>query len=559
MKVYEAFAKAIAAEECGPVFGVMGDGNMHLITALADLGVPLVHARHEAAAVAMADGYAQRSGGIGLATVTHGPGLTQVGTSLMAANRAGSRVLLIAGDTARRDESGLQDFDQRAFTTASGGGFHPLTTPAALVADVQDAFQAVVLGGGPVVINAPVDLQKESYDWPWDYESVTTRLTELSQRLLPDPTRLEQVVELILESERPIILAGRGVATTGAASAVEGLAEHFGALLGTTLPARGLFYGHEFDLGVVGGLSSGIAEQLLAEADLVVAFGASLSYFTTGDEFIFPEAKVVRVDVRPDRPLRGREEDILVLGDARETAIAIHRALEQRTIPRTGFRTDSTRRLLTAGTEVAPTWERGSGGIDPRELMRVLGEAMPEEAQVVCGLGHFFYFSAMYLKPRKESFDIYSNGFGAIGQALPLAIGAAMADTSRPVVLLEGDGSLMMHLQELDTMARYELDIKLVVMNDMGFGAEAHKLRAQGLDPKIARIPTPDFAAIGAAMGCRNGGVVETVEAFSERIRAAFAITGPTVIDVRIDPRVPSDPYLRLHFGKENRSPRLAP
>jgi acetolactate synthase I/II/III large subunit len=557
MKVHKALAKAIAAERCGALFCVMGDGNMHLMTALAELGVPIVNARHEAAAVAMADGYSRASGSVGVAAITCGPGLTQVGTSLMAARRAGSQVLVWVGDTPARDSSGLQDFDQRPFVEAAGGRFVPLTSSKAALADLRDAWVAAADGSGPVVFNAPMDLQDEHHDWPWAYESVSSIRVE-HQRIEPDPAVLECAADTILGAQRPVVVVGRGAVASGAIDAIELLARRIGALLGTTLPVRGVFYGHEFDLGVVGTLCSAPTERLLAEADLVLAFGASLGHFTTDGGRLFPQATVLCVDDLPR--YASRTDHTLVRGDARQVALALHDAIaQQEPEPRAGFRTNTTRAIFAERPERPPAYAGSGTGLDPRALMKVVGNEMPDDAQVVCGLGHYWSFAAMYLRPRPQVRDIFVCDFGAIGQALPVAIGAAIADRDRPVLLLEGDGSLMMHAQELDTMARYGLDVTLVVLNDTGFGAEAQKLRAQGLKSDLASIGTPNFGALGEVMGCRNGGLVDDIADFAECVREAFAAPGPTVIDARIDRHLPSDPYLRLYFGQANAAPRLAP
>jgi acetolactate synthase-1/2/3 large subunit len=558
MKIYEALAKALRAEQPGPVFGVMGDGNLHLLTALAaEEGPDAVFSRHEAGAVAMADGYARSSGTVGVATVTCGPGLTQIGTSLMAANRARTPLVVLVGDTPARDPSGLQDFDQRAFAEAAGARFHAVHGQDTLVEDVRDAFHTARTLRCPVVLNAPIDVQQRDYDWPWEYRPSIASAVD-AQRIHPDPALLTRVVEALAGSERPIVVVGRGAVASGAVDAVLAMAERIGALLATSLPARGAFAGHEFDLGVAGAFSCAPAEEAFAQADLVIGVGAGLGYYTTEGGFLFPDADLIRIDDAP-APQGGEAVPARhVRGDARVTAEALDALLAERGVQRTGFRTPEWSAALAAVPPPNQQERSRPGVVDPRELMRALGPALPDDALVVCGVAHFWGFPIMYM-PTAPSVDwLFSYEFGAIGQTLPVAIGAALARPDRTVVVIEGDGSLLMNVQEIDTAARYGVRMLLVVMNDAGFGAEVHKLRAKGHPAELAAFATPSFAALGRAFG-GEGAELTDVGQTGALVRAAADTAGPFVIDARVDPEVVSDPYRKIHFGLPNAAPRLLP
>lgn len=558
MKMYEALAKAIRAELEGPVFGVMGDGNMHFLTALAaDGGAASVFARHEAGAVAMADGYARGTGAVGVATVTCGPGLTQVATSLMAANRARTPVLILAGDTPGRDPSGLQDFDQRAFAEASGARFHIVHGQDTLVEDVREAFHTARTLRCPVVLNAPMDVQQQEYDWPWEYRPSAEFAID-AQRIQPDPVVLAEVVEAIGRSERPIIVVGRGAVASGAVEAVLALADRIGALLATSLPARGAFAGHEFDLGVAGAFSCAPAEDAFANADLVIGVGASLGYYTTEGGFLFPDAELIRIDDAATPagrdPIAGR----YIRGDALVTIEQLDARFATTGTRRTGFRTPQWSAALATVPPPNQQERSTSGVVDPRELMFSLGPVLPPDALVVCGVAHFWSFPIMYMPTAPTVEWLFSYEFGAIGQTLPLAIGAAIARPDRTVVVIEGDGSLMMNVQEIDTAARYGVRLLLLVMNDSGFGAEVHKLRAKGHPAALAAFDTPGFAEVARALGA-DGAELTDVDQAAGLVRAFGQTGGPYVIDAHIDPEVVSDPYRRIHFGLANAAPRLLP
>ena len=139
--------------------------------------------------------------------------------------------------------------------------------------------------------------------------------------------------------------------------------------------------------------------------------------------------------------------------------------------------------------------------MDPRVLARELSNALPKGALLTCGGGHFFSFPAMYTALPAGAELQFSYHFGAVGQGLPVAIGVGAGNPGRPHVAIEGDGSLMMNLQELDTVVRYNMQLVLIVWNDGGFGAEVHKLRVKGFDPALAQWTSPDFAAIAKSFG----------------------------------------------------------
>jgi thiamine pyrophosphate-dependent acetolactate synthase large subunit-like protein len=158
-----------------------------------------------------------------------------------------------------------------------------------------------------------------------------------------------------------------------------------------------------------------------------------------------------------------------------------------------------------------------------------------------------------------EGADIYmSYQFGAVGQGLPLAIGTGWGNPGRPHVAIEGDGSMLFHIQELDTITRFKMQMVLVVWNDAGYGAEVHKLIAKGFDLGQSRWESPDFVAIAKAFGgdgVRIGKESDLTAAVTEGLRKG----GLYLIDVRVSPTTASDPYGKVHYGTPNRAPLLRP
>ncbi len=203
-------------------------------------------------------------------------------------------------------------------------------------------------------------------------------------------------------------------------------------------------------------------------------------------------------------------------------------------------------------------FEKPGDGLDPRLLARELSKALPDGVLMTLGAGHFFSFPAMYLSVPDGAEVQFSYHFGAVGQGLPVAIGVGAGHPGRPHVAIEGDGSLMMHLQELETVVRHQMQLVLIVWNDSGYGAEVHKLKAKGFDPTLAQWKSPDFAALAKAFG--GDGIKLSSEAeIGAAVATGLRKGGLYLIDARVSPTTPSDPYSKLHFGLENNAPRLLP
>lgn len=546
MKAYEALAKAIIAEDCGPIFSLMGDANLTMLSAFAlQSDQPIVAARNEAAAVAMADGYFRSSGKVGVATITCGPGLTQAGTSLVAANRNASSIVVVTGDTPPHFPIKLQQLDQRRFVEACETRYHQVIGIDSLADDVAEAFYAARLHKCPVVLSIDLDMLDREITGEWSYVPSHARYAP-SGRLVASEAALDRLAQELTAARRPLVVAGRGALLAGARDGIVALAERTGALLGTTLLARGMFSGEDYDAGIVGGFSSTPTMELLAEADYVLAVGAELGHFTTYGGSLFPKAKIARIDIAPLPWAAGFPPGLYVQGDARETVARLNERLGA-SAARAGYRNDATLARLAQSYDLPA---RANDGVDPRRLMLNLSGALRGGDVVTVGVGHFWSFPSMYLDAPDGAEVRFCHQFGSVGQTLPVAIGQAVAEPDRHHIVIEGDASLMMHLQEFDTAARQRVPLTLLIFNDGGLGAEVHKLKVKGHSPHLAVFPTPDFVGIARAVGA-DGIVVEHEGEIGAAMQAARDAGGFFVIDVRTSPTTVSDPYLRQHFGQK--------
>ncbi|KAB2390268.1 thiamine pyrophosphate-binding protein [Actinomadura montaniterrae] len=545
MKAYEAMAEAFVKEGTTDVFGMMGDANMHWMDALAQRDVRLYEVRHEGSGLGMADGWARAAGRPGVVTTTSGPGVSQLATSMLCASRAGTPLVAFCGETSWGDEGAVQYLDQRRFAAAIECGFVHLSKADQAEEAVQRAFYLARTENRPVMLSAPFDVQTQEFE-PGDY--IPSHELLPGSRTLPDPSRIEAARELIEGSKRVVIIAGRGARRAGAGEEILELQAKTGALLATTLQAKNWLCDRtEFHVGLSGLFGSKPAQELLQEADCVIAVGASLNHYTTEHGYLYPDARYVQIDSAPNVVMgNGRVADCYVQADAVTALTELNQVLGATRIE--GFHTAETRSRLTGWLEAPIDYVNEPGRIDPREAIKVLDAAMPREFDLVLGSGHQTDFGTMLFQRSRQVTSNYGM-FGAIGQAPLLTIGQIVA-TGRPTFVVEGDASFLMHLPEFETACRYGLPMLVVVMNDEGLGAEYHKLGAKGLTQDLAIIPNPELGGVARALG-GGGATVRSAAELEAAVAEYVADPRPFVIDVRISREVLSVPYRRLWYGED--------
>lgn len=549
IKAYEAVADVLRRSGIECIFGVMGEDTAPLLVAAVDRGITYHAARHENQAVAMADGYSRVSGRMGVATFTGGPGFTNALSAVNTGVRARSRLLLISGTGRPEEDEGepdtirligrmgmakrlqhtrvLDGLDIRWFKPADAASMAPVTMEA--VAETHRGASVLLLGRK--LLLEPV---------AWTGPSSTAVPAPAIQE--PAAEQVSDIADLLGETwtaGHPVVLAGRGALSSGAGPALRRLAKLTGAVLATTLPAAGMFDGDDFNIGICGTFSTPLASELITKADCVLAFGASLNPFTTYDYTLFPKAHLVQVDRRPEELGRLMEPVIAMPADARLAAEAIVRELERRGHRETGFRTAETRQTIAAfSSSEGVTDQSTPTAIDPNILAIEMDRILPHERIICTDAGKQMRFNMRHLGFHGGRNFMWGVEFGSIGICLGLAIGAQVARPEVPVAAFLGDGSLMMSLGDLDTVARLNLPMLLVVSNDDGFGAEVNILLNLGLDSALAKTPGPSFEQIATAMGV-PAAVVKTVGDLGVVRRwLAAGRPGPLLIDCRVNQAV---------------------
>lgn len=537
MKLFEVAGNAIVEAGVTRVFGLMGDGNMSLITTLGQLGVSFTSSRHEAGAIGMADGYARTTGGVGVCTVTQGPGLTNAVTALVTARKAHSPVVLLVGDTAAAQAGWPQDIDQRVLLEAAGIPAIDLADRRTALADVRGAFERALAERRPVAINCGLDTQVLEWD-PWDVDTDYT--PPRTERRPADAADVARAVELIAAARRPLIIAGKGALWSGCGPALRTLGGRIGALMATTLPGKGLFAGDPFEIGIAGSLGTNLATSLISRADLVLAVGASLNDFTTMKSSLFPSsATVIRLD-RVDDPSPNRyPAQLLLEGDAAAVVDQLLAAAPPES--RVGFRTDEIATQIREHEISADFVDRSEpDAMDPRSLMLALDKILPAERQIVTDVGHFFGFPATFLPSCRPGHYLPAVEFGAVGSGIGVALGAAAGRPDVTTVLFVGDGGLLMSLADLDTVARSGARLVMIVMNDNAYGSEMHMLRNWRMPEDASVFVNPDLAEVARSLGVRSA-TVTSVDGLSEVGTELAQVDGPILLDCHVTRQVVAD------------------
>ncbi|MGZ4328711.1 MAG: thiamine pyrophosphate-binding protein [Solirubrobacteraceae bacterium] len=523
------------------VFGVVGSGNFVATNALVAGGAAFHAARHEGGAVCMADGWARVTGRVGVCSVHQGPGLTNTMTGLAEAAKASTPLLVLAADTPAAARLSNFRIDQHALVESVGAAVERVHSAASAAADAARALRRAEAERRPVVLMLPIDLAAAP--------AAPSAEAGLAPALLPAaphpaPAAVAEVAGLLAAARRPVLIGGRGaVLSDGAGEAIEALGARCGALLATSAMANGLFAGLPYAIGIAGGFASPHAAALLAQADVIVAFGAALNHWTTRHgALIGPGAKVVQVDLRPAAIGAHRPVAAGIVGDAAASAAALEAALAAQGHSAEGWRGPGrAEELARRGWHDEPFADGSGGGrIDPRALSIALDGLLPADRTVAVDSGHFLGWPAMYLRVPDARSWVFANGFQAVGLGLGTAIGAAVARPGRVTVAAVGDGGLFMALAELETAVRLGLRLLVAAYDDEAYGAEVHHFAPMGHDVATVRFPPADLAALARAAGAQALTAC-SVDDLAPVAGWARAGTGPLVVDAKINPDIAAD------------------
>jgi len=543
LRVYDVLAQAFMQENVRTCFALLGDANMNWAARLAQQGCRMIYVRHEHCALASAMAYARKNRDVAVATVTCGPGVTQLITALPAAVRAHLPLIVFAGEAPLKSGWYNQEIDQAPLITATGAAYHRLHLPERMPVAIRDAFLQARRERRPVVIGIPFDLQARPWEGPANLPKPSHELLPRPSPIPPHPDDLAKAAQLLAAAERVVVFAGLGAVEAGAGPACRALAAKTGGLLMTTLPARGLFHDDPFCIGIAGSYTPEAGLEYLKEADLVVAVGSSLAYHAGGGGQLWPKAKTLQIDVDPVAISQGQEVAKHHLrADARLGVEALTAALPART---KNWRTEAMAARIRDSKPDSMKFDIAPGLLDPRDVIEALEKSLPRDWEMVNSGGHCsWWYAQMPSRPQEKFLTLRE--FGAIGNGISFAMGVAAARPDQKVVLFDGDGSLMMHVQELETIKRHNLNILIVVINDGAYGSEVHKFRSEGLPDDGSVFGYCDFAAIARGFGV-GGKTFKTLDALPKALSEVASSSAPAIWDFHVSDKVLSPSIRRAH------------
>lgn len=528
VNVYQSIARAASEHGVDTMFGLMGDANLFMVDSFVrDCAGRFVPAAHEGSSVLMALAYAHVAGKVGVATVTHGPALTNCMTALTEGARGHVPMVLLAGDTPVANPRHLQGIDQRELVKTTGAGFEQVRTPDTVCMDFARAFYRAQVERRPIVLNIPADFMWQEIDHETHMLDVFTAPGGVAEGDI-----LDEAIGMIASARRPLILAGAGA--VGARDQLIRLADRLEAPLATTLKAKGLFKGHPYNIDIFGTLSTPAAYELIAQSDCIVCFGTALHDFTTDRGKLMEKKRIVQVDIEPTAIGGGRHPNAALVADAGLTAETILYWLNEAELPSSGF----TRELNTETLTEHPVASNktAEGCINFIHALKRLEDALPTDRVLVTDGGRFMTEVWCRISaPDPQSFVVTAN-FGSIGLGLQEAVGAGLAAPDRPVVVFSGDGGFMMGgINEFNTAVRLGLDLIVIVANDSAYGAEHIQFLDRKMDPSLTEFHWPSFAEVATSLGGQG------IEVKSDADLEAALVTienriGPVLIELRLDP-----------------------
>ena len=525
--------KALEAEGVSVVFGIPGGPIIPLYDALMDAPFRHILVRHEQAACHAADGYARVTGRPGVCIATSGPGATNVITGMATAAMDSVPLVVIAGQVARPllGSDAFQEADIFGMTLSVVKHSFFVQHLAELPRALRGAFYLAASGRpGPVLVTIPVDVLRAS--GPFFYPTEVT-FPGYRPGAWEDLSRLDEAADLLRRAERPVFLVGGGVIRGEAWDPLFRAATRHGVPVATTLMGKGAFpESSPLALGLLGMHGTPVANRALTEADLVVAVGTRFSDRSTGQVARFaPRARVIHADLDPAELGKNVPIHLGLVGEARK----VLEALAAAPAAPEGHRREW-HATLEGWRQKHPLRDpRRTDGYAPWDVLDAVRARAGEDALVTTEVGQHQMWTALHWpldRPRKF---LTSGGLGTMGFGLPAALGAHQGAPHRPLVCVAGDGSLLMNVQELDTLAREGVPARVIVFNNGSLGM-VRQWQKLFWKERFSATETGEgcrFAALAEAFGAR-GWTVQTPQELGPALDGAFAARGPSLVDVRL-------------------------
>lgn len=504
----EIILEVLQYHNINTVFGYPGGSVLPLYDALHSYENRIDHilTRHEQGAAHAADGYARSSGEIGVCIVTSGPGAANTVSGLMTAYMDSTPMIVITGQVSSKN-LGTDAFQELDIT----GATHSITKHNYLVRSIEELphvlREAIYLTKngrpGPVLLDIPKDIQESKMNYEKfksDYNNEDNSISDYKYIYeKPQTTTIDKFIEMIKKSKRPIILAGSGVMKSNSSKELREFSKKFDIPVTTTLLGLGILPSEDkYNLHMLGMHGTAYANYAVDEADLVIALGMRFDNRVTGNTDRFcKNAKIIHVDIDEAEIDKNKRADLHIVGDVNLTLKALLKYEENKK------NEDWMKRIIELKEKYQLDRKFPSDYIVPQYLISKISELTKGEAIVCTDVGQHQMWSAQYYNFNKTNSIITSGGAGTMGFGLPAAIGAKLANPDREVIAIVGDGGFQMNSQELMTISEYNLDIKIIIVNNsfLGMVKQLQDVFYEKRHSFVKLEKNPDFVMLGRAYG----------------------------------------------------------
>ena len=533
LKGAEIMCESLLREGVDVIFGYPGGAILPFYDALwAYPQLRHILVRHEQAAAHAADGYSRVTGKVGVCVATSGPGATNLVTGIMGAKADSVPMVAITGQVARASlgSEAFQECDICSIAASTTKKTFMVMSSTDLAETVHEAFYIAQEGRpGPVLIDIPRDVQMELTDAIFP-EIIPPTDTEVSEEA---SVGLRDAARLINEAERPLIISGHGVMTSGANKELLSLAERSGIPVITTLLGLGSFpSGHPLSMGMLGMHGMYWSNISVDQADLIVGVGMRFDDRVTGKVDTFaPHARIVHMDIDPSQIGRNVPVEIPIVGDAK--ALLKNLAPMVTNVPRP----DWMQYIENLKRDHPSLSIPASDVLQPQQVISAMDALVQEnpDTTIVTGVGQHQMWAAQFLSFNHENTFVSSGGLGAMGFELPAALGVQVAKPEAPVWVVAGDGGFQMTLQELVTLTEEGLPVKIALINNGHLGM-VKQWQEMYYDGHLKAVPVdgPDFIKLAEAYGVNATRVTE-YEDVLPALRQAQAHDGPFLVEFVVD------------------------
>lgn len=535
----EAIVETLVAEGVKEMYGILGSAFMDMLDLLPTAGIDFIPVRHEQSSAHIADAYTRVTGTAGVVIGQNGPGVTNMVTSVAAANHAHTPMVVISpsAGTPTIGWDGFQEADQVSIFESITKETVRVTHPSRVADTLRTAFRIAYAERGPVLYDIPRDY---FYGELEDY-ILEPHQYRVDARGAGDPDQIKNAVELLKHAKRPAIISGRGVVDADGIDVVAQIAEHLTAPVAVSYMHNDAFpNNHPLAVGPIGYMGSKAAMHALKDADVLLAIGTRLSVFGTLPSYdidYFPkQADIIQIDINPRNIARTHPVEVGIIGDAKAASAEIYKQLASENKAKNNERQEEISKLKADWEKELVDLAMVEGNpINPRRALLEVRKAFPENSIFSTDIGNVSSTANAYLTFNQSRRHIAALTFGNCGFAFPAAIGAKIADPTAPSVAIVGDGAWGMSLHEVSTAVEQNIPVIACVFNNTSWGAEKKNQVDYYNDRFIGSdIEGPDFAKVAESMGAL-GFTVDKAEDIAPTIEKAIEANRPTVINIMVD------------------------